>query len=344
VKQLATQTAKSTEEISRHIGEVRTATGASVAAVERIEATIGEIDAIAGSIAAAVEEQGAATAEIARNVSETAAAANEMTSRTREVSVEAERTGKQALEVRENTIALDASVHDLRRTVLHLVRTATPEVDRRRHRRRACFVEATISAHGRSEAAWLRDISEGGCHAVCKARPKQGEPVDIMMSASGLHVVGTVVRQSEDDLRIAFTGDGLTTADVDRVSLTSVAELVQKTKDDHTAFVTRVVGIAARGEKLPPDTLASPHHCRLGMWYDDVSDGAAMALPSFKAIRRPHEAVHEFGRRVLIALSAGDSDSAQRHIAEMRRNSEEVLRCLDAFGREYPTTFAQKAA
>jgi hypothetical protein len=47
---------------------------------------------------------------------------------------------------------------------------------------------------------------------------------------------------------------------------------------------------------------------------------------------------------VLIALSAGDSDSAQRHIAEMRRNSEEVLRCLDAFGREYPTTFAPKAA
>ena len=33
VKQLATQTARSTEEIARHIGEVRTATDASVAAV-----------------------------------------------------------------------------------------------------------------------------------------------------------------------------------------------------------------------------------------------------------------------------------------------------------------------
>ena len=38
VKQLASQTAKSTEEISRHISEVRAATTASVAAVERIEA------------------------------------------------------------------------------------------------------------------------------------------------------------------------------------------------------------------------------------------------------------------------------------------------------------------
>ena len=83
VKALATQTARSTREIARHIGQVRTATGASVAAVTQIEQTISEINAIAGSIAAAVEQQGAATAEIARNVTETATAANEMTSRTK---------------------------------------------------------------------------------------------------------------------------------------------------------------------------------------------------------------------------------------------------------------------
>jgi methyl-accepting chemotaxis protein len=52
---------RSTQEIARHLGEVRAATAASVIAVGRIEQNIGEIDAIAGSIAAAVEEQGAAT-------------------------------------------------------------------------------------------------------------------------------------------------------------------------------------------------------------------------------------------------------------------------------------------
>ena len=59
VKLLATQTARSTEEITRHIGDVRSATDASVAAVGHIEQTIGEINAIAGTIAAAVQEQGA---------------------------------------------------------------------------------------------------------------------------------------------------------------------------------------------------------------------------------------------------------------------------------------------
>jgi len=74
VKQLAAQTARSTQEITRHIGQVRSATNASVSAVTRIEQTISEINTIAGSIAAAVEQQGAATAEIARNVTETAGA------------------------------------------------------------------------------------------------------------------------------------------------------------------------------------------------------------------------------------------------------------------------------
>src|ERR1700758_3632130 len=44
VKSLATQTARSTEEIGRHIAEVRGATGESVTAVRHIEQTIGEIN------------------------------------------------------------------------------------------------------------------------------------------------------------------------------------------------------------------------------------------------------------------------------------------------------------
>ena len=64
VKQLAMQTARSTEEIGRHIARVGAATSASVAAVARMEQTVNEINEIAGSIAAAMEQQGAATAEI----------------------------------------------------------------------------------------------------------------------------------------------------------------------------------------------------------------------------------------------------------------------------------------
>jgi methyl-accepting chemotaxis protein len=163
VKGLATQTARSTQEIAQHIAQVRGATGASVAAVTRIEQTIGEINAISGSIAAAVEEQGAATAEIARNVTETATAANEMTSRTVEVSTEAEKTGRRAAEVRENATALDAAVGDLRHSVIRVVRTSTPEVDRRLSARHEVNLPGRLSLPGR-EACSVRcmDISSGG--------------------------------------------------------------------------------------------------------------------------------------------------------------------------------------
>jgi methyl-accepting chemotaxis protein len=125
VKALATQTARSTQEIAHHLEQVRSATGASVAAVARIEQTITEIDAIGGSIAAAVEQQGAATAEISRNMTETATAANDMTGRINEVMTEAVGTGHRAVEVRDDTAALGQALEALRNSVIRVVRAAT---------------------------------------------------------------------------------------------------------------------------------------------------------------------------------------------------------------------------
>ena len=125
VKQLATQTAHSTREITDHIGKVRLATAASVAAVARIEQTITEVNAIAGLIAAAVEHQSVATAEIAHNVTETADAANTMTSRNAEVSAEAEETARHAADVRANSSALEGAVAELRHLVVRVVRAST---------------------------------------------------------------------------------------------------------------------------------------------------------------------------------------------------------------------------
>jgi methyl-accepting chemotaxis protein len=341
VKQLAAQTARSTEEIARHIADVRTATGASVTAVGHIEQTIGEINAIAGSIAAAVEQQGAATAEIARNVTETATAANEMTERVAEVSVEAERTGEQAAEVRENTAALDSAVQDLKRSIIHVVRTSTEEVDRRQSRRRPCLVEATITCDGKAASALIHDLSEHGCLATVADRYGSGQRLAIEAPRSGIRLQGIVVAQVDDAVHIDFAGEGLQTTEADRISLTTVAEMVKLTKDDHLAFVKRVTDAVATGTKTAPDSLATHHRCRLGRWYDSVSDPAAMALPGFVSMMEPHRGAHEAGRLALVALAAGDKATAGQRSKEMQQHSERVLRCLDDFGREFPTTFGR---
>ena len=68
VKNLATQTAKATEEIGQQVAGVQSSTAQAVTAIQAISAVISQIDGIAASIATAVEEQGTATREIARTV------------------------------------------------------------------------------------------------------------------------------------------------------------------------------------------------------------------------------------------------------------------------------------
>jgi len=72
VKDLASQTAKATEEIAGQVSAIQSATGDCVAAIGGISDTIREISGIATTIAAAVEEQGSATREIARSVQQAA--------------------------------------------------------------------------------------------------------------------------------------------------------------------------------------------------------------------------------------------------------------------------------
>ena len=253
VKALATQTARSTQEIGQHIAEVRAATSASVAAVTRIEHTIGEINAIAGSIAAAVEQQAAATSEIARNVVETAAAATAMTDRTIEVSTEARQTGYSVVEVHTNTAALNASVDRLRRMVTQVIRTAHADVERRRHRRRPCLADAALSCDGRAGIAVLRDISEGGCLLETSLRCASGQLIDLALQRFDARLRGTVVGQTETALRVAFdAGGALSPTTADRISLETIPDLVRLAKSDHLAFVKKVVD-ANRGAR---ETLA----------------------------------------------------------------------------------------
>jgi methyl-accepting chemotaxis protein len=209
VKALATQTARSTEEIGRHIAQVRSATGASVTAVARIEQTITEIDTISGSIAAAVEQQGAATAEIARNVTETATAANEMTQRTAEVSSEAEQTGRQAGEVRDNTQGLRSAMEDLQHAVIRAVRTSTSDVDRRAGERYPVDVACRLSIAGQgSHAGRLTDISEGG--ASVADTPALAVASRGTLELDGLTLPFTVRSGDERGLHLAFQLDAAT--------------------------------------------------------------------------------------------------------------------------------------
>jgi methyl-accepting chemotaxis protein len=99
VKDLATQTAKATEEISGQIAAMRAATHDAVTAIEEIGGTIEQVHGIALGVAAAVEEQQLATQEIARSVAEAASGTRAVTETMAHVLQAARETGVSAAEV-----------------------------------------------------------------------------------------------------------------------------------------------------------------------------------------------------------------------------------------------------
>ena len=96
VKQLATQTAKATEEIATLINGVRTMTDRSAVSIKKIAETIRGVDDIATAIAAAMQEQGAATAEIARNVEQAASATSDVSKTISQLSNATQEVGQSA--------------------------------------------------------------------------------------------------------------------------------------------------------------------------------------------------------------------------------------------------------
>ncbi len=163
VKTLATQTTRSTEEISARIQQIQTVTATAVTAVEEIAQAIRAMDEVSASIAGAMEEQAAATREISRNVTETAEAAQEVASRIGTVSDEADSTGEKAAAMREVAMRIVGSVSDLRHTLVRVVRTATVDVDRRHGQRLEVDLDVTIETAGGGQGRGrLLNISAGG--------------------------------------------------------------------------------------------------------------------------------------------------------------------------------------
>ncbi|UEM06952.1 methyl-accepting chemotaxis protein (plasmid) [Skermanella rosea] len=195
VKNLANQTARSTEEITRQIAEIQSVTGTAVDAVERIGATIAEIDQISGGIAAAMEEQSAATREISRSVAETSVAAQEVSARIADVSHEASETGRQAVQVKAGMGEVAHATADLRAALVRVVRTSTVVTDRRRLPRFRVDEPCTVTLEGSERQARILDLSAAGA----------------LLSTAGAAAVGTIGRL---DLRDG-TGIGITVRDTD---------------------------------------------------------------------------------------------------------------------------------
>jgi methyl-accepting chemotaxis protein len=117
VKELAKETAKATEDISRKIEAIQTDTKAAVQAIASISDVINQVNGICNTIASAVEEQNATTNEMSRNVGEAARGSGEITSNIAGVAEAAESTSRGASDTQKAAQQLVETSAGLRRLV-----------------------------------------------------------------------------------------------------------------------------------------------------------------------------------------------------------------------------------
>lgn len=118
VKNLASETAKATEEIGKQISEMQQVTDTAVVSIEDISGAINQLDTLATAIASAISEQSTATQEIARNVEQASTGTTEVTSNITNVSQAAKETGESAEQVLLTAKELGTQSDNLQRQVV----------------------------------------------------------------------------------------------------------------------------------------------------------------------------------------------------------------------------------
>ena len=117
VKQLATQTARATEDIRERIGAIQDNSQAAVSAMGQIAAIIGQIDDFANTIASAVEEQSATTSQISHTVKEGHQGTSEIAKSITGVAEAAQHTSEGAMQTQRSAESLAHLASDLKNLV-----------------------------------------------------------------------------------------------------------------------------------------------------------------------------------------------------------------------------------
>lgn len=114
---------------------------------------------------------------------------------------------------------------------------------------------------------------------------------------------------------------------------TNPAMLVEIAKIDHVLFKKKVTDTLLGYDKLESGKVLNHHCCRLGLWYDKVTDPAIKNTAEFRAIEPPHARVHAEAVETLKLFESGRHKDALAHLATLNAAGDEVFRRLGDLGK-----------
>ena len=337
VKRLANQTQDATADISKRIAEMRGAVGQVGTAIDDVAEVIREVEVAATSISSAAEQQSAATSEISRAVAEVSIASTGVAELMEGLAIEAEQGRELAEGVRMDTGRMAETVGGLGRALSRVVRTAHPDVDRRAHPRFGTVLAAKISSGGSHLDGFITEFGHLGCAVTLSDRTplRAGQALEVQCPELMHPRNGTVVAADGLVLHIRFAQDsGLDRDLLEMLAASGSRIIVDKAKSDHRAYVESIRKVIEGNASTKASDLANHHTCRLGKWYDRVTDARLLNHPAYKALMDPHKLVHQTGKDTLNLYHAGDHQGAARAFESLHQASLQVLGILDDLGRD----------
>ncbi len=162
VKNLASQTARATEEIRGRLDSLVAIGHEAENSMIGIVAAIGRVDEMSSSVAAAIEEQDAATQDIGRHAANVAAAMRDAVGRLESLAATAARARDASTVTHDATIAAADEAEKLRRRMGELTRQATMNAVRAEDDPVPLPIPVTVEWGGRTVACAVRDLTRHG--------------------------------------------------------------------------------------------------------------------------------------------------------------------------------------
>ena len=341
VKNLAGQSGRAAEEIAAKVATIQDVSRQAIEAIETISRSISRLEAAGGAIAEAVSQQSIATQDIARNADTVLRSVQDVSLRMSEVAHNAETVTQAAATVGGSSLRIREALDDLPRLLARTIRTSSDVVNRRKTRRLPTLTDGSLECNGQRITGTVRDISEKGAYLEASIQLGNGVRGQFTLHTEPriAPIPVTVVACVRDGLHLRFDSEPLSAETVIAVSLQGMRRIIDAAKHDHLEFVQQVrQSVEGRGGNSL--TLASHHACRLGRWYNHVNDPLTLQLASYRAIARPHQALHDISRKAVTAFANGEQTEARHLIQEVETLSQQIVTHLDQLGLDYQQTVA----
>ncbi len=104
--------------------------------------------------------------------------------------------------------------------------------------------------------------------------------------------------------------------------------LCEMAKIDHVLFKKRILDTVMDRGDWKSDEVPDHHSCRLGKWYDALTNSKLVNHPSYKELVEPHMIVHAAGKQALINHAANDFEATIAEVDRMNEASLDVVRLL----------------